>query len=288
MVVIDAHQHFWDPERVSYPWLARGYPSLDRRFGFEHLAPLMAVSGVQATVLVQSADNAADTEAMFHIADCHREIAGVVGWVPLDRPAAAEAMLGRWAEHNRFCGIRNLIHDQVDPDWVIRPEVLDGLALLERARVPFDLVAVLPRHLEHIPTICERLPELRLVIDHLGKPPVGGRDGGPWWDLIARAAASPNVFAKVSGLYPSAADAGRWEVEDLRPFLERAMEVFGPDRLMFGSDWPICEVAGGYERVTSALLSLVAELDLPARAAVLGGAALQFYGLSLGLEEESP
>lgn len=280
MTVVDAHQHFWDPVRVSYPWLAEAYPELDRKFGFEDLAPHLRASGVDATVLVQSEDDDGDNESMMDIASRHPEIAGVVAWAPLDDPTALEVTIARLRRSTKFVGVRVLIHNRPDPDWLVRPDVREGFAVLEQEDLTFDVVAALPRHLEHIPVIAERHPRLRLVIDHLAKPPIG-RDLTSWSELLRRAAEYPNVFAKVSGLYPADGDRYPWTLDDLRPAFAIAIGAFGADRLMFGSDWPICDVAGGYQRITRALRELAAELSNDDRAALQGGTAIRCYGLSL-------
>jgi L-fuconolactonase len=280
VTVIDAHQHFWDPGRVDYPWLAPAFPALNRSIGADELLPLLRAAGVDATVLVQSADSAEDTDFMFEVAGPHPEIAGVVAWVPLDQPATTERMLAELAGRDRFVGIRNLVHTRDDPDWVVSADVASSLRMLEAAHVPFDLVAVLPRHLEHVPVLCERHPGLRIVIDHLAKPPIGADEREPWASLMAVASRSPNVFAKVSGLYPGD-DPRRWTVQHLKPIVHQALELFGADRLMFGSDWPICEVAGGYEAVTGALFSVFEDFDPDQRRALLGGTAISFYGLEV-------
>jgi L-fuconolactonase len=231
---------------------------------------------VDATVLVQSADSAEDTNFMFEVAQQHAEIAGVVAWVPLDQPATTEKMMEDLVTRERFCGIRNLIHEREDPDWVVSNPVAASLRILEKAHIPFDLVAVLPRHLEHVPVLCERHPELRIVIDHLSKPPIRSRER--WAREMAIAAQSPNVYAKVSGLYPSEGPRA-WTIEDLKPIVNCALELFGANRLMWGSDWPICEVAGGYAAVNGALFSLFDNLDKLDKEAVLGGTATNFYRL---------
>jgi L-fuconolactonase len=280
MKIVDAHQHFWDPQRVDYPWLSTSFPELDRTIGFEDLAPLLGSAGVDATVLVQSADSAEDNDAMFEMADQHPEIAGVVAWLPLDRPSEAELMLEELLRRERFVGVRNLIHVRPDPDWVLSGTVSTSLGLLESAGIPFDLVSELPRHLGHVTVLCERHPGLRIVIDHLSKPPIGRSDREPWASLMARAAESPNVYAKVSGLYPGS-DLRRWSVEDIRPIVHYAVELFGAERLMFGSDWPICEVAGGYEVVVGALFDVFEDFAEPEREALLGGTAASVYGLAV-------
>ena len=155
-MVVDAHLHLWDTGRLRYEWLQRpGNAAINRTFGFEDFRVRAAAAGVDRAVLVQADDSAADTEAMFEVAAAHPEIAGVVGWVPLDRPDEAAAQLTRLQARPGFAGIRNLIHDQPDPDWLLRPEVGQGLALLERGGVPFDVISVLPRHLSHVPVLSE-------------------------------------------------------------------------------------------------------------------------------------
>lgn len=280
MAVVDAHQHFWDPARVSYPWLESAYPELNRHFGFEDLAPLLHASNVESTVLVQSEDDESDNELMMGIASRHPEIAGIVAWAPLQDLSSLDATISRLRTSHKFVGVRVLIHNRPDPDWLVRHDVQEGLAVLEQQGLTFDVVAVLPRHLEHVPVIAERFPRLRLVIDHLGKPPIG-RDLAEWSDLLKRAAAHPNVFAKVSGLYPAQGDRYPWTVDDLRPVFAVALEVFGVDHLMFGSDWPICEVAGGYRHVMRALLELAEGLTDHERRALRGDTAVRCYGLSV-------
>ncbi|MEU4832897.1 amidohydrolase family protein [Streptosporangium sp. NPDC023615] len=279
MTVVDAHQHFWNLETGSYPWLTPEAGPIHRTFTPEELLPQLAAAGVERTVLVQAADTYADTDAMLAQADAHDFVAAVVGWVPLHRPDEAAEALERYRRHPGFAGVRHLIHDDPDPDWLIREPVVEGLGLLAAAGLPFDVVAVLPRHLEHVPVLAERVPGLRLVIDHLAKPPIREKGWEPWASLITRAAEHPGVYAKVSGLN-TAADAETWTAEDLRPYVDHALEVFGPDRLMFGSDWPVAVLAGDYAKVwreTGVLLAGLTEAD---RAAVLGGTATRFYGIT--------
>jgi L-fuconolactonase len=286
-VVIDAHLHLWNTERLPYEWLQRPEnAAINRTFGVEDFRSLAARAGVDRAVLVQAADTAADTEAMFEIASAHPEIAGVVAWVPLDRPDEAAIQLDRLAARPGFAGIRNLIHDQPDPDWLLRPPVGDGLALLEQQGIPFDVISVLPRHLSHVPVLSERYPALRMVLDHLAHPPLGGADPvGPgswtdaahWGELITAAARNPFVFAKVSGLYPPDPS---WTAEDIRGVVEFAFELFGPDRLMFGSDWPVAELGGGYVKMRTELSKLFDQLSAPERDAILSTTATRFYALS--------
>jgi L-fuconolactonase len=277
VVVIDAHLHLWNTERLRYEWLQRPEnAAINRTFGFGDFISRATAAGVDRAVLVQADDSAADTEAMFEVAAAHPEIAGVVAWVPLDRPDRAAAQLGRLRARPGFAGIRNLIHDQPDPDWLLRPPVGEGLALLERRGIPFDVICVLPRHLSHVPVLSERYPALRMVLDHLSHPPFGGADTSEWRTQITAAARNPLVFAKVSGLYPPGPS---WTADDLRDVVEFAFELFGPDRLMFGSDWPVAELGGGYAKVRAELWKLFDQLPPAGRDAVLGGTAARFYAL---------
>lgn len=279
MTVIDAHQHFWNPARAAYDWLTEDLSPINRAIEFDELAPLLEATGVQRTVVVQAADNWDDTQYMLDVARAHPEIAAVVAWVPLDEPATAAQRLAELRGEPAFVGIRNLIHTRPDPDWLLRPDVDEGLGLLEDAGVPFDVVSVIPRHLEHVPVISERHPRLRMVIDHLSKPPIKAPGAEPWRTLIGRAAENPLVYAKVSGLYPSVGDQMDWNADDVRPYLEIALELFGPDRLMFGGDWPISVLAGGYLRVWEQLNRLFDELRPAHREAILGGTAARFYAI---------
>lgn len=275
-MIIDAHQHVWDLTRSPYAWLGPHLPAWNRTFTFDELAPQLVRNGVGATVLVQSDDHDGDTDLMLEVADAHPQVAAIVVYVPLDRPEEAAARLADLRRDVRVVGVRNLIHDLPDPDWLLRPEVDEGLSVLEEADVTFDLVSVLPRHLEHVPTLSERHPDLRIVIDHLSKPPIGEADAEPWWSLIAFAAENPLVHAKVSGLYPGAAP-DTWTPDAIAPFVDRALQLFGPRRLMYGGDWPISVVAGGYDRVFEGLRSVLADLDEDEAAAVWGGTAERFY-----------
>jgi L-fuconolactonase len=277
--VIDAHQHVWDPAKAAYDWLGPEMAPIDTAKTFDDLAPELRACGIDATILVQSADNADDTALMRETAAAHPEIVGIVGYAPLADAEATAAVLDSWANDSLYVGVRNLIHDLPDPDWLLRPEVDAGLGELEARGMPFDLVAVLPRHLELVPILSERHPELRIVIDHLAKPPIGLDTNEPWRRLIAQAAENSLVTAKVSGLYSATADSGAWTTEQLRPFFDDVLEFFGPQRLMYGGDWPISVLSGGYTRVWNGLLPLFDGLDAVDRERLLGRNAAEIYGI---------
>ena len=275
--VIDAHQHVWDPARAEYDWLGPELAPINGAMSFDDLAPELRAAGVDFTVQVQSADNPEDTALMRASAADHPEVVGIVGFAPLDDADGTAATLDAWAGDSLMVGVRNLIHNKPDPDWLLRPEVAASLEILEQRGVPLDVVAVLPRHLELIPILSARHPGLRMVIDHLGKPPIGLDSREPWTSLIAAAAENRHVHAKISGLYSATADMGAWTTAAIRPFFDLALESFGPDRLMYGGDWPIAVLAGGYTRVWEGLQPLFEGLEPEEREQVLGRTAQQFY-----------
>lgn len=279
-MIIDAHQHFWNLDRVAYPWLTPAYGPIYRTFEERDLEPHLDTFGVEGTVIVQSMDSYEDSDYMLEVADRWPRIAGVVGWVPLTRAEEAASVLDRYQRDQRFVGVRHLIHEDPDPDWLLRSDVQDGLTLLAERDLAFDVVAVLPRHLEHVPVLAERHPGLRLVIDHLAKPPVKDRGWEPWAGLIARAAEHRNVYAKISGLN-TAADWETWSADDLRPYVEHVLQAFGAERLMFGGDWPVAVLAGDYPKVWRETEKLLTEIDEGARARVLGATAAEFYRLPI-------
>lgn len=278
---VDAHQHVWDPSTVSYTWLGPELGPINRTIGFEELEPELARAGVDFTVLVQSADNAEDTELMIATAARHTEIAAVVAWAPLENPREAAHIIAAYAADPLVVGVRTLIHTQPDPDWLLRPDVDISLGMLESAGLTFDVPAELPRHLEILPMIAERHPALRIVIDHLAKPPIGIDNSQPWWSLIEKAAAYPSVYAKVSGLYAASGDLADWTPELVQPFLSHALDIFGPTRLMYGGDWPISQLAGGYWRVWDGITALLADLPEQERESILGRTAVEFYSIAV-------
>ena len=277
--VIDAHQHVWDPQQAEYDWLGPDSAPIDRAMTFDDVAPELRAAGVDFTVQVQSADNPEDTELMRRSAERHPEVAGIVGFAPLEDAEATAATLDAWAGDPLLVGVRNLIHNKSDPDWLLRPQVDAALGVLEERGLTFDVVAVLPRHLELVPILSERHPDLRMVIDHLAKPPIGLADREPWQTLMTRAAENPLVYGKVSGLYSATEDITAWTTDAIRPFTDIALELFGARRLMYGGDWPISVLAGGYTAVWNGLRPIFDGWDPQTREWVLGRTAAQFYRL---------
>lgn len=289
-MIIDAHQHVWNLSRAEYSWLDAGMAPVDRTVELDEIVPAMRRVGVGATVLVQSADNEGDTANMLRVADEHPEVVGVVAWIPLDEPARAEGMLARLRRDDRVVGVRALVHTYPDRQWILRPEVDEGLGLLAASGVPFDYVVESPAALALLPEISERHPDLSIVVDHLGKPPIGGSEAerAKWRRLVAAAAANPRISAKVSGLYASTGRLDSWSLEAIRPFVDDAVGLFGARRLMVGGDWPISVLAGGYERTWAALLELTVGLAEADAGALLGGTAREVYGIAPGRLAAAP
>ena len=281
-MIVDCHQHFWDLDKVEYSWLIPAYGPIYRTFTPEELAPQLRASGVDKTVLVQSANNLPDTDAMLAQAEEHDWIGAVVGWVPLeDAKEAARKLDEEYLLHPKFTGMRHLNHDEKDPDWLIRPTVLAGLRELQARKLVYEVVAVYPLHLGHVPTLAAALPDLTIVIDHLAKPPIASGDLSAWKVELAAAAAFPNVLAKVSGLNTATADPERWTGADLVEAIGFAIETFGIERLMVGSDWPVAILAGDYAKVWTETRRVFERLGLSPteRAATEGGNAARVYGI---------
>jgi L-fuconolactonase len=278
--VVDSHVHVWDPAQASYPWLVGAPAEIGRAFTLPEVLPDLDAAGVDSVVLVQSADDLADTELMLAAAREHERVAGVVAYAPLHDPAEAERVLARYRSTEPVVrGVRVLVHEQPDPRWLLRDDVLEGLGALSRSGFTFDLVAVLPEHLRAALQVSELLPDLAVVVDHLGSPPLDGGRSGDWWDLIAALAGNPRTCAKVSGLYPRDAASPQEAARRARPAVEHALDVFGPARLMYGGDWPVSRLHGGPAATWPLAVELLRDLTGADRDDVLGGTATRFYGL---------
>ncbi len=275
---VDAHQHFWNMNKTDYPWLAPGYGPIYANFFPRELAPQLQSAGIDQTVLVQAMNSYEDTVSMLTQAEDFNWIGAVVGWVNLLDHAAERTALQRYSRHPKFRGVRHLIHEEKDPDWVVQPAVIKGLKILADFGLSFDVVAVFPNHLKHVPTLARKVPNLTLIIDHLAKPPIKEKEMGAWADQISAAAQFPNVYAKVSGLN-TAADWASWSAADLQPYIEFAIEQFGAERLMFGSDWPVLTLAGDYSRVWSETNKALSGRSQSEIDAILGGSAAKAYRL---------
>lgn len=278
-MIVDAHHHFWDPDAAEYPWLTPELAVIRRRFGPEDLAPELAAAGVAVTVLVQTRSSLEETRGFLTLAASSSFVRGVIGSVDLTDPGVADALaeLRDAPGGDRLVGIRHQVHDEPDAAWLSRPDVRRGIRAVGAAGLAFDLL-IRARELPAAVELGRSLRDVRFVVDHLAKPPIAAGVAEPWSTLIGEFGALDNVACKISGLVTEAAWA-TWQVEDLRPYVERAFEVFGAGRLLFGSDWPVCLLAASYGAVLGAARELTAGLSPSERAAVFGGNAVATYRL---------
>jgi L-fuconolactonase len=272
---IDAHQHFWQPQRGDYGWLQPELKALYRDFLPEDLQPLLAAARIDGTVLVQAAPTEAETRYLLRLAERTPWILGVVGWVELDTPDAAERIFGL-AREPRLRGIRPMLQDLPDPDWILAPSRAPALAALERSGLVFDAL-IHPRHLGNIVTLARRYPRLAIVIDHAAKPAIDEGWSESWAEGLAEAALCPNVSCKLSGLPTQSAAPPT--AAALKPYFDHLLRLFGPARLLWGSDWPVLTLAADYGRWLSLTEELLAPLPRPDRDAILGGTAARIYRL---------
>lgn len=278
MPVIDAHQHFWQLSRAfDYRWLdAPEMAAIRRDYLPADLAPHLANAGVDRTIFVQTQHDLDENRWALQLAAENDFIAGVVGWVDLAAPECEQQLL-EFQGHPAFVGVRHITQDEPDDDFIVRPDVMRGLKVLEKHGVPFDLLFYV-KHLRHAATLARELPELPMVIDHLAKPRIRESVIGGWIDDLRAAARFPNVFCKLSGMITEA-DRRHWKPAHLGPYVEAALEAFGPRRCLFGSDWPVCELAGSYEQVHAALGETLGTLSGSEREWIFGRTACSFYGL---------
>jgi L-fuconolactonase len=277
-VIIDSHQHFWVARRGDYHWMdPRKVPILCRDYLAADLAPLLRRAGVDRTILVQAAQTAAETDFLLELAEDAEFVAGVVGWLDMEADDFEHRLAAR-TKHPKFRGVRPMLQDLDDDAWILRPAVLHSLAVLAEQRFPFEFLTY-PRHLPHVLTALEKTSGLHAVIDHLSKPPIAAGTMEPWRELMARVAEHENVSCKVSGMITEA-DHGSWTPAHLKPYVDHAFACFGVDRLMFGSDWPVCLLAGTYGEVVSAVRAILGpRLDVGETKKIFGENAAGFYGL---------
>jgi len=253
-----------------------GLENICRNFLPEDLQPLIERAGVDKTVFVQTQHNVEENHWVLSLAEQHPWMAGVVGWVDLASDACEE-QVATFKNYPKFVGARHIVHDESDPDYILRDDVQRGLGILEKYDVAYDLLFFV-KHLKHATTIAQKFPNLRLVIDHLAKPEIkaGKMDG--WREDFIAAAKHPNVFCKLSGMVTEA-DWENWTADDLRPYVDLALETFTPDRCMFGSDWPVSDLASNYQQMFDALLNCIGGVSESEREKILGLTAIDFYQL---------
>ena len=271
--MIDAHQHFWRVARGDYGWLTPALGPIYRDFMPDDLAPMLARHGITGTILVQAAPTVAETRFMLDIARDTPFVKGVVGWIDFEAMDAAD-VVAELAADPLLVGLRPMVQDIADDNWLLRPTLKPALNAMVAHHLVFDAL-VLPRHLPRLQTFIERNPKLSVVVDHGAKPLIRDRVTVPWATDIAAIAAFPHVMCKLSGLVTEAAPD--WQATDIAPYAAHILKVFGPQRVLFGSDWPVVNLAGGYDLWRETALRAIAHLNETDRDAILGGNAQRLY-----------
>ena len=275
---IDSHQHFWSLSRNDYGWLTPELTTLYRDFQPEHLAPLLSAANIDATVLVQAAPTVEETTYLLSLAEEWDVIAGVVGWVDMNRGHEAVATLTRLAQNPKFRGIRPMIQNIEDPEWMLDQRLAPVFEALIEQDLCFDAL-VKPQHLPYLLELLRRYPALKTVVDHGAKPRIAAAEWEPWAEDMARIASGATAYCKLSGLITEAAP--EQTDADIRPYFDHLLRLFGPERLLWGSDWPVLNLAGDYAGWHKTCRQWTAELSAAERGAIFGDNAIRFYGLTI-------
>ena len=272
-MLLDAHQHFWRTDAAQYPWIPQG-SALHRDWLPADLATLQRPLGLGGSIAVQARQSLAESDWLLGLADADPRVRAVVGWVDLRSPRVGED-LARLARHPRFAGVRHVVQDEPDDRFLLGPEFLRGVALLPHFGLRYDLL-IYPRQLPAAIEFVARFPQLPIVLDHIAKPDIKAGALSPWREQIRELARAPHLLCKVSGLITEA-DHATWSADDIRPYLDVIFEAFTPERLMWGSDWPVCLLAGSYERTFHLVKDYAAQFTSAQQAALLGGNCARFY-----------
>jgi L-fuconolactonase len=272
-MLIDAHQHFWRIGRADYGWLTPALSAIYRDFLPGDLAPILARHSIAKTILVQAAPTVAETAFMLALAETAPFVAGVTGWVDFAAPDAQET-IALMAANPRLVGLRPMVHDIADPNWLLRLDIVPAIQSMISHRLVFDAL-VRPQHLGALHRFIERHPDLTVVIDHGAKPEIARGKTKPWLQELRAIAQNPRVMCKLSGLLTEA--ASDWRPNDIATYFDHLLALFGPQRLIWGSDWPVVNLAGGYDVWRALTIELLQDLDAGDRAAILGGNAERVY-----------
>jgi len=276
MMRIDAHQHFWLYNDRDYGWLDESCEPIKRDFMPDDLKPHLESLGFEGSIAVQARQTLEETEWLLSLADQHASILGVVGWLDLCSDQIDE-QLERYAAHPKLRGVRHIVQDEPDDEFVLRADFQRGISRLKDYGLTYDLL-LFPRHLKPAIQLVERFPKQPFVLDHIAKPDIAGGVIAGWKEAIYELADHPNVCCKLSGMVTEAS-RGHWQAEDFRPYLDVVFDAFGVQRLMIGSDWPVCLVNGDYPSVMGIVIDYVKALPPADQEAVLGGNCARFYGV---------
>jgi L-fuconolactonase len=276
---LDSHQHFWNYSRdaADYVWMTDELAPLKRNFEPEDLQPLLQEAGFDGAVTVQARETVSETEYLLGLAAAHPIVRGVVGWVDLCDPMV-ERDIERFSDNPTLKGFRMLIHDRADPDFADSEPHRRGVSMLKRYGLTYDLL-LRPPHIASATRLVDALPEQPFVVDHIAKPLIAKGEFSPWHEDLTALSRRPNVLCKLSGLVTEA-DWDNWTPDQIRPYLDVVLDLFGPERLMIGSDWPVCTVAAEYGEVMSLVVDWTDRLSADERDAVLGGNCARFYNIA--------
>ncbi len=274
----DSHHHLWDLSQLDYGWMPPGDSVIKRDYLPHDLEPLLKRNGISATVLVQAHESVEEADWLLDLFAANEFIAGVVAWVDLTSPDVGQ-VLDRLMARGGLVGIRHGAEHDPDQEWLTRDASIRGLREVAARGLAYD-VLTRPHQLSQVPPLAEKVPGLRMVVDHISKPPIATGEIEPWAADIAKVAAIPGVYCKVSGMVTEA-DHANWKPNDLKPYVAHVLDVFGPGRVMFGSDWPVCLLAAEYDDVLAAALEAAGTLSPEDTARLLGGNAIDFYGLDV-------
>jgi L-fuconolactonase len=272
-VRLDSHQHFWRYDAGQYPWIPAG-SRLQRDWLPADLAELQRPLGFDGSIAVQARQSLAETRWLLELADADPRVKGVVGWVDLQSEAVTD-QLAEFAGNPRLAGVRHVVQDEPDDNFLLRPAFQRGIGELQHFGLTYDLL-IYPKQLPAAIKLVRRFPEQPFVLDHIAKPYIKAGNLSPWREQIGELAKLPNVLCKVSGMVTEA-DHLRWKPEDFRPYLDATFAAFGEDRLMFGSDWPVCQLAADYAQVVDLVGDYAAQFSADAQAKLFGGNAAKFY-----------
>lgn len=275
---IDSHQHFWRYNQGEYGWISEEMEILRKDYLPEHLQIELASAGFDGSVAVQARQSLAETEWLLNLAEEYGFIKGVVGWIDLCS-SDAEEQITQFSQNPKLVGVRHVLHDEQDDDFMLSDSFLRGMAFLEKSRLAYDIL-VFPRHLSNVIQMVSRFPGQVFIIDHIAKPFIKNRIISPWKEDIEKLARFSNVYCKLSGMVTEA-DISNWKQEDMIPYLDVVFDAFGTDRLMAGSDWPVCRLAGSYRQVIQVVSDYISSFTDQVKAGVLGENAVKAYKLKL-------
>lgn len=274
---LDSHQHFWRYDPQAYGWMTERMEVLRRDYLPEDLAPLLAAIGFDGTVAVQARQIVEETEWLLQLSDRYNLIKGVVGWVDLRSPQV-DAQLEKYSKHPKLVGVRHVVHDEPDDNFMLLPEFRRGIARLKEYELTYDLL-LFPRHLPVAVKLVGEFPEQPFVLDHISKPAIGERLFSPWQEELQALAQFPNIYCKLSGMVTEARWK-QWQPQDFHRYLDIVIEAFGMERVMIGSDWPVCTLSGDYASAMRIVMDYAQQFPPKVRDEILGGNCARFYRIN--------